>query len=146
MREIFKKVLLSICIYLVLMIAVSGSTYLFSSQDLSSLHNEIKLVQEINQQEKNTQLDEQIVVNVESAMIPFSFDVDITKEEQATTRELTFIYFQVLSSDYLDVLAELEKRKANFKYKRKFALYTVKQKIKHLKTKVWKIKEGQLCL
>lgn len=157
MKDVFKKVLLSICIYLFLMIVVSSYSYLYNKQNLynqnsTSLSNRGKLTKEeidkdTIEQHQNTQSEEQSTT--ETTTMPFSFDVNID-EELTAEHKMAFLYRQVLSTEPADLtsnmLIELDKRKIKLKYKRIFVLYMFKQKIKRLKPKVWKIKEGQLCL
>ena len=146
MLNIFKKVVLSICIYISLMVIVSGGSRLFNNKDSFSLYSGTKFSKEVSELETNTQLEEQVIAEGKStATIPFDFSVNIT-EEQAEQKQNIAFSFLFADIPHYDVYEELEKRKCKFIYQRKFALCILKQKLKRFTPHKWRIKEDKLCL
>lgn len=140
MNNMAYKIWNILCFYILLMIIVSSCSRLFDNQNSFSLFNGTQFSKEINKQEINIQQKEQIMVEVESTTTtPFSFEVNITAEELVDNYEVAPLYSQILLTEPTDIMVEMsneiEKRKAKIWYRRKFALYMIKNRIKILKLK-----------
>lgn len=73
-----------------------------------------------------------------TATSPFGFSIKIT-EENEEEQSLLHSYSSIGYLTSYNYVEEIEKRKTKFWYKRKFVLYFIKNRIKILKSKKWKL-------
>lgn len=147
MNEVCRKVLFILCIYLLLMFIVGGTSNLFS---LDNGNEQYVVKYTENNKTKNQEQPKETITATDYATsyqkeLPFDFSVNITEKQTKQKQNIAFSFLFVDIPHY-DVYEELEKRKCKFIYQRKFALCILKQKIKHLKPHKWRIKEDKLCL
>lgn len=142
-----RKVLFILCIYLLLMLIVSGASTLFS---LDNGNKQCVVKYTENNETKNQEQTQATYATTDNTTsyqkeLPFDFSVNITEEQ---TEQKQNIAFSFLFADipHYDVYEELEKRKCKFIYQRKFALCILKQKLKRFTPHKWRIKEDKLCL
>ena len=139
MKDVFKKVLLSICIYLILMIIVSGCSNLHNNQNLFFSSNGDILIQKVKKQTEDiTQEIKEAQTAEVTAASPFGFTLKII-EEKKEEQSLLHFYCSIGYLTSYNYIEEIEKRKTKLWYKRKFVLCFIKNRIKILKLKKWKL-------
>lgn len=139
MKDVFKKVLLSICIYLILMIIVSGCSNLHNNQNLFFSSNGDILIQKVKKQTEDiTQEIKEAQTAEVTAASPFGFTLKII-EEKKEEQSLLHFYCSIGYLTSYNYIEEIEKRKTKLWYKRKFALCMIKNRIKRESGKVYSL-------
>lgn len=141
-----RAIIYGLSVYIVLMLIVSSISTLVSPNHEEPERTYVATIGELEEEEVQTEHAETTKLEVEQTEttsyqkeLLFDFSVNIIEEQ---TEQKQNIAFSFLFADipHYDVYEELEKRKCKFIYQRKFALCIIKNRIKILKLKKWKIK------
>lgn len=138
------KVLYSLAIYLTLMLIISSLSFLFApipevkSEDFAENGLKAEEVPDLEKTEEQTiETTEAMAADI-TATSPFGFSIKIT-EENEEEQSLLHFYSSIGYLTSYNYVEEIEKRKTKFWYKRKFVLCFIKNRIKILKSKKWKL-------
>lgn len=140
MKEILYKLGFCISIYLSLMLVVSILTLPeVKSEGFAANGLKAEEIPELKQTEEQIVETTETVAADITVTSPFGFTIKII-EENEEEQSLLHFYSSIGDLTNYNYVEEIEKRKAKVWYKRKFALYMIKNRIKILKSKKWKIK------